>query len=120
MARSSKGQDIRDRTFRFGVRIVKMTNRLPRTVAGYALARQVIRSGTGIGANVEEADAAESTDDFVHKMKIALKEAQETRYWLHTIIESELLADAEIKALHKESDELVRIINAIITNTLKG
>jgi four helix bundle protein len=69
MARSSKGQDIRDRTFQFGVRIVKMTNRLPRTVAGYALARQVIRSGTGIGANVEEADAAESNADFVHRMK---------------------------------------------------
>ncbi len=51
-------------------------------------------------------------------MKIALKEAQETRYWLRIIIESEMLIDEETKALYKESDELVRILNAIITNTL--
>ena len=117
--RSSKGENIRERTFRFGVRIVKMVNRLPRTTAGFALGNQVIRSGTGIGANVEEADAAESKDDFVHKMKIALKEAQETRYWLRTIIESEMLTDEETKTLLKESDELVRIIHTIIKNTLK-
>jgi len=78
--RSSKGQDIRDRTFRFGVRIVKLSGRLPRTAAGFKLADQVIRSGTSVGANVEEADAVESKKDFIHKMKIALKEAQETRY----------------------------------------
>jgi four helix bundle protein len=117
--RSSKGENIRERTFRFGVRIVKMVNCLPRTTAGFALGNQVIRSGTGIGANVEEADAAESKDDFVRKMKIALKEAQETRYWLRTIIESAMLVDEETKALLKESDELVRIIHTIITNTLK-
>ena len=117
--RSSKGQDIRERTFRLGVRIVKMVSRLPRTVAGFELGHQVIRSGTGIGANVEEADAAESKDDFVHKMKIALKEAQETRFWVRTINESGMLTDDETKALLQESDELVRIIHTIIKNTLK-
>lgn len=117
--RSSKGENIRERTFRFGVRIVKMVNRLPRTTAGFALGNQVIRSGTGIGANIEEADATESKNDFIHKMKITLKEAQETRFWLRTIIESEMLVDEETKALLTESDELVRIIHTIITNTLK-
>ncbi len=67
-----KGQDIRERTFRFGVRVVKITNRLPRTIPGNELAHQVIRSGTSIGANLEEADASESRDDFIHKTKIAL------------------------------------------------
>jgi four helix bundle protein len=118
-ARVSRGIDIQERSFRFGVRTVKMTIRLRRTVAGYELARQVIRSGTGIGANIEEADASESSADFVHKMKIALKESQETRFWLRTIMESELLTDPETKALFKECDELVRIINTIITHTLK-
>ena len=118
--RSSKGQDIRDRTFRFGVQIVKMSSHLPRTAAGFELAKQTIRSGTSIGANVEEADAGESKKDFVHKLGIALKEAQETRYWLRIIIESQLLVGEEIDALLKESDELVRIINAIIKNTMKG
>jgi four helix bundle protein len=117
--RASKGENIRERTFCFGVRIVKMVNRLPHTTAGFALGNQVIRSGTAIGANVEEADASESKADFIHKMKIALKEAQETRYWLRTIIESEMLTDQETRSLFKESDEIVRIIHTIIKNTLK-
>jgi four helix bundle protein len=117
VARASKGRDIQERTFRFGVRVVKMSNCLPRTTAGFVIGRQVIGSSTSVGANTEEADAAESTDDFIHKMKIALKEAQESRFWLRTIVESELLVDDEVKALRQESDELVRIINAIIKNT---
>ncbi len=117
--RSTKGQDIRDRTFRFGVRIVKMSCQLPRTAAGFKLADQLIRSGTSVGANVEEADAAESKKDFIHKMKIALKEAQETRYWLRIIIASDMVTDSEIEKLLQESDELVRILNTIISNTAK-
>src|SRR5512142_1584665 len=116
---TSRGKDIQERTFRFGVRVVKMSSCLPHTVAGFELARQIIRSGTSIGANIQEADAAESQDDFIHKLKIVLKEAQETRFWLRTIIESDLLANEEIHLLLKESDELVRIVNTIIANTRK-
>ena len=65
--------------------MVKLVNRLPRTVAGIEIGKQVVRSATSIGANVEEADAAESKRDFVHKMSIAHKEARETRYWLRII-----------------------------------
>ncbi len=119
MVQVRRGQDIRERTFRFGVRVVKLSNRLPRTAAGFELAHQVIRSGTSIGANLEEADAGESKADFVHKAKIALKEARETRFWLQMIIESELLCDEEIRALRKESDELVRIIYTIIAKTME-
>jgi four helix bundle protein len=119
MQRASRGRDIQERTFRFGVRVVKMSNRLPRTTAGFVIGRQVISSSTSVGANTEEADAAESTDDFIHKLKIALKEAQESRFWLRTIIASDMLIDDETKALWRESDELVKIINAIITNTRK-
>lgn len=97
--RSSRGKDIQERTFRFGVRIVRTANCLPRTAAGFELARQIIRSGTSVGANVEEADAAESKDDFVHKLGISLKQAQETRNWLRTLIESGILADEETRAL---------------------
>jgi len=114
-----RGQDIRERTFRFGVRVVKLSNRLPRTAAGFELAHQVIRSGTSIGANLQEADVGESKADFIHKSKIALKEARETQFWLRTIVESELLCDEEIQALQKENDELVRIIYTIIANTQK-
>ena len=117
---SSKGPDLCERTFKFGVRITKMVRRLPRDVAGYEIGRQVLRSGTSVGANTEEADAAESTEDFLHKLKIALKEAQETRLWLRTITESELLSDKEVGALLQEIGELIKILNTIITNTTRS
>jgi four helix bundle protein len=105
--------DIKERTFLFGVRIVRLVGRLPKTVAGIEIGRQIIRSGTSVGANVEEADAAESRRDFIHKMSIARKEARETRFWLRVILAAELLVD-EVRSLEQESDELVRILSAII------
>ncbi len=116
---SRKGPDLCERTFQFGVRITKMVRRLPRDVAGHEIGRQVLRSGTSVGAKTEEADAAESTADFVHKLKIALKEAQETRFWLRNIRDSELLVEKEVGDLFQECVELIKIINAIITNTIR-
>ncbi len=116
---SSKGPDLCERTFQFGVRITKMVRRLPRDVAGHEIGRQVLKSGTSVGANTEEADAAESTEDFLHKLKIALKEAQETRFWLRDIRESELLVEKEVDALLQEISELIKILNTIVTVTAK-
>jgi len=119
MDRSSVPFDIKERTFLFGVRIVKLVNVLPRSIAGIEIGRQVIRSGTSIGANVEEADGAESKKDFIHKMSIARKEARETRYWLR-IIQISLLDNAEVADLIQESDQLVRILSRIIANAKKS
>ena len=110
-------RDIHARTFDFGIRIVKMVDHLPRTLAAMEIGRQVLRSGTSVGANVQEADAAESKRDFIHKMGIARKEVQETRYWLGIIQAAILPNDAEVAALLKESDELARILYAIVKNT---
>ena len=107
--------DIQERTFRFAVRVVKLVNQLPRTTAGSEIGKQVVRSATSVGANVEEADAAESKRDFIHKMSIAHKEARETRYWLR-VVRATLLQDDPIGALIQESDELVRILYTIIKN----
>jgi four helix bundle protein len=96
-----------------------MVRRLPRDVAGHEIGRQVLRSGTSVGANIEEADGAESTEDFVHKMKIALKEAQETRFWLRNILEADLLTDQDVMGLLSECIELVKIINTIVSNTAR-
>jgi len=111
--------DIQERTFKFAVRVVKLVNRLPRTTAGFEIGKQVVRSATSIGANVEEADAAESKRDFIHKMSIAHKETRETRYWL-CIIQAALLDDDEVRALIRESDELVRILYTIVENARQG
>jgi four helix bundle protein len=108
--------DIQDRTFEFAVRVVRLVDRLPRTVASVEIGRQVVRSATSVGSNVEEADAAESKQDFIHKMSVAHKEARETRYWLRVIQAALLKADDEVQVLIQESDELVRILYAIIKN----
>jgi four helix bundle protein len=105
--------DIKERTLAFGVRVVKVAQRLPKTIAGRELGKQTMRSGTSIGANVEEADGATSKKDFIHKMGIARKEARETRYWLR-IIGSTLMNDQEIESLTNERDELAKILSKII------
>lgn len=118
---TKKPYDIKERTFCFSVEVVKLTRVLPRTVDGVAVARQLIRCGTSIGANVEEADGAESKRDFIHKMSIARKEARETRYWLRVIRAASLIAEpSSVSALIQESDELVRILSTIIANTRRN
>jgi len=113
--------DIKERMFEFGVRIVRLVNALPRTVAGAKVGDQLVKSGTSIGANVEEADGAESKRDFIHKMSIARKEARETRYWLRIVRATGLSKDAqEISYLLQESDELVRILSAIIKSAKRN
>jgi len=112
--------DIRERTFLFGVRIVRFVRAMPRDVAGVEVARQLLRSGTSVGANVEESDGAESTADKIHKLKVACKEAKESRFWLRTIKEAELLASPELDALLAECLELVKILSSIINNLGKS
>ncbi len=106
-------RNIQDRTFEFGIRIIRLVDRLPRTIAGLKIGQQLIESGTSVGANMQEADAAESKKDFVHKTSIALKEAQESHYWLRLIDATVLSIDEEVQALIRESYELSRILGAI-------
>ena len=106
--------DIQERTFKFGIQIIKFVDKLPRTLAGTEPGRQLIRSGTSIAANMEETNGAESKSDFIHKVSIAYKEARETRLWLG-LIKAAILADAvEVDKLYAERDELVRILFAIL------
>jgi len=106
-------RNIQERTFEFGVRIIRLVDRLPRTIAGMKIGQQLIESGTSVGANMQEADAAESKKDFIHKTGIALKEAQESHYWLRLIDATLLSNDEEVQALIRESYELSRILGAI-------
>jgi four helix bundle protein len=86
----SKKPDITERTFKFALEIIKLTNTLSRdSSSAKILSNQLLRAGTSIGANVEEAQAAESKADFIHKYKIALKEARETKYWIRLLVASD-------------------------------
>lgn len=80
-----KPRDIQNRTFLFGVRIVKLVDRLPRSLAAVEIGRQLLRAGTSVGANVREADGAETHKDFVHKITIAEKEVKESHYCLEML-----------------------------------
>lgn len=111
--------DIQQRTFEFAKRIVKLVDVLPRTLAATEIGRQMLRSGTSVGANVQEADAAESRSDFIHKLSIALKEARETRYWLALIDSTVLSHNSEVQTLIQESTELTKILFTIIANARK-
>jgi len=106
--------DIQERTFKFGVRIIKFVDKLPRTLSATELGKQLLRSGTSIAANMEEANGAESKSDFIHKVSIAYKEARETRTWLGMIKAAILPNAAEVTDLHTECDEIVRILFAIL------
>lgn len=106
--------DIKERTFRFGVEIVKLVLTLPKNSAGFAISSQVVRSGTSIGANVIEAQNCGTKKDFIYTLTISLKEARETEYWLKIIDEVNLADKDLVKKLISEVIELIRILTAII------
>ena len=110
--------DLKERTFAFAVAIMKLVDQLPNKPKGWEVGRQLIRSGTSIGANVREADSAFTERDFAHTCNIARKEAGETHYWLQLCTRSELLSGEDCDAAIREVDELVRILSSIVRKTL--
>lgn len=111
-----KPQDIKERTFAFALEIIKFAQSIDfRNEALRTLGRQLLRSGTSIGANVEEAQAGQSRADFTSKYAIALKESRETIYWLRLLKGAGMYGDGE--TLIQEADEIARIIGAIIVST---
>jgi len=93
---------------------------LPKNTAGFAIGNQVIRAGTSIGANIEEAQNAGSKKEFIRSLTIALKESRETLYWLRIIIESELLPEQRLRLLIEENREIIKILITIIKNSKKN
>ncbi len=111
----NSGFDLEERLLQFAVRIVRLAEALPKSSAGSHVARQVLRSGTSPMAQHAEAQAAESRKDFIHKMKIALKELRETARWLKLIQEVPLIDNVELlEPLIQETDEITRIFVASI------
>ena len=113
------GHDIGERTFAYALRAVSLYRHLESCTSegSEILARQFLRSATSVGANIEEAQCAESRADFIHKMRIAQKEIRECRYWLRLLRESGMLEQNRSDALYHETDELLRILSKIIINT---
>ena len=98
----------------FAVRIVRLSRFLQQNQKEYVLSRQLLSSGTSIGANVREATQAFTHADFAHKMSIALKESAETEYWLELLYETDFLTEREFRSMYRDNQELTRLLTAIL------
>ncbi len=105
---------IKNKSFAFALRIVKAYQFLCEQKKEYILSKQMLRSGTSVGAMVREAEQAESSADFVHKMAIALKEANETEYWIELIEQSNYLEEKVAISLKNDLAEILKLLTAII------
>jgi len=110
MPEEGRAFDIEDRLIDFAVRIIRLAESLPKNKVGNHIAGQLIRCGTSPAPNYGEAQSAESRSDFVHKMKVCLKELRETRVWLLMIVRCDLMKKAlKLESLIHENDELISI-----------
>jgi len=113
--------DLPERTFNFARRIVHLCQMLDQTPGvSRTLANQLLRSGTSIGANVEEAQAGQSRPDFINKLFIACKEARETHYWLRLVAATELIPEPRLTELLDEANQLIAILTTVIRRTKEG
>jgi four helix bundle protein len=106
--------DLGDRILEYSTRIVRVVGSMPKTLAGRRVADQLLSGGLSVGANFEEAQAAESRNDFVHKLQIALKELRESGYWLRVISRAGLLPSKRLEPLLDESGQLIRMLSKAV------
>lgn len=118
MAATAKhGMDIRERAFAFSVSLLRFCRQLDQQdFVMRTIGRQLVRAGTSIGANLEGAQSGETRADFIHKNAVVLKEARETHYWLRLLTASGFAANAATMELQPESEELVKVLGAIIVS----
>ena len=107
-------QTVERKSFLFAVRIVKLSKHLNTGKKEYVLSKQLLRAGTSIGANIAEAEQAQSRADFISKMNIALKEAVETDYWLRLLQAADYLSENEFLSIHNDCRELEKMLTAIV------
>jgi four helix bundle protein len=110
---------IQQKSFAFAIRIVELFKYLQNEKKEFVLSKQILRSGTSIGANIEESIGGASEKDFLHKLTISYKEARETIYWLKLLHATQYLSDKEFESLHNDAEEICKIL-AKIQLTLKS
>lgn len=114
-----KENAVLDRAFNFAIRIVNLYKYLCNNKKEYVLSKQLLRCGTSIGANINEAQAAQSKADFIAKMSIASKEARETKYWIDLLIKTNYLNGSEnhVKSLVKDIEEIIKLLTSIVKSS---
>jgi four helix bundle protein len=117
---NEKQNPLKDKSFQFALKIVKLYTFLSEQKREYVLSKQLLRSGTSIGANIREAQNAQSKADFIHKFSISQKECDETLYWLELLHQSGFLDEKEFTAIHHEANELLKMLKSSILTTKKN
>jgi four helix bundle protein len=112
-------RDLDERLLEYGARVIRLVESLPKTVVGHRIGDQLLRSATSVGANYEEAQAAESKTDFVHKLQLSLKELRESNYWLRVISRAGILPPGRLGSIIDESNQLRAILSKAVA-TAKG
>lgn len=110
--------ELKNRTKKFAVEVVKMVNEFPKTTVGFVLGSQILKSGTSVGANYRAALRGKSQNDFSYKIKVVEEEADETLFWIEVLEESEIIKNKRIPGLKTEAGELTAIFSSI-SKTLK-
>ena len=117
---NEKRNILKDKSFAFAVRVIRLYQYLAEKKKEYVLSKQLLRSGTAIGALVREAQNAESTKDFIHKLGISQKECDETIYWLELLKETEYLNEKEFESINQEANELLKMLRSAIITSKKN
>jgi len=115
-----KSNAVMDKSYAFALRIIKLYKHLTSKQKEYVLSKQILRSGTSIGALIKEAEHAQSKADFVNKMSIALKEANETEYWLQLLKDGEYISEQSFNSIHPDSVELIKLLVSIVKSSKKS
>jgi four helix bundle protein len=108
-----KPRDLAERTKTFALRVIRMYSALPKTTVAQVLGKQVLRSGTSVGANYREANRSRSKAEFIAKIGDSLKELDETAYWLELLVEAKICPESKLKHLRDECDQLLAIFTTI-------
>ena len=120
MSENKKTSPLKVKSFQFAVRITRLYKYLTENKKEYVLSKQLLRSGTAVGALVREAQNAESKLDFIHKMGIAQKECDESLYWLELLRETEFITKKEFESIVKDANELLKMIRSSIMTARKN
>ena len=114
-----KDRPLRDKSYAFAIRVVKLSRFLQKEKKEFVLSKQVLRSGTAVGALIREAEFGQSRADFTSKMNIALKEANETEYWLSLLKDTDYLDEDQFSSLHSACRELIAMLVATVKTARK-
>ena len=114
MSERKKPNVVREKSFAFALQVIKLVQWLQDEKREFVLSKQLIRSGTAIGALVREAEHAQSRPDFIQQMNLALKEANETDYWIELLSQSKLITAAHYDTLHPHIQELIKLLVSIV------